>query len=252
MSGRFVFGKDITYTWYPLEDNENLSDADVQTLEGLLDSIYIFEREQRPTRDEARNGTGADQTILAWTANSNFGFDFTIDAIDDPNPTEETHSRDFWIAINYQLEAGEQIQTARRVLPLERIARHSERLTVTDDDLKELWNEVIDFTKNANERNQKVRQAKIDIQRDFTTDLVDWAQIYNVDELNRATAWKALSYIAVDKREIVGDKFDLLYQHFTAQFEKEMTSIHRLKADRDNDGDPRTVISPRGQKIAHR
>jgi hypothetical protein len=251
-NSRYSFGKDFVYTWFPLENDAELADDQIAVIEGLLDSVYIFATEQRPTRDEAAAGTGATQTINSWTDNGQRGFDIAIDAIEDPEPEAEIYFRDFWIAINYRLEVGGQIQTVRRLLPMARIGGVSEAVEVSDETLIELWPEVVSFTRDGQERCAQVRQANLDMRRDVTTALIQYAEIHNPGELERALAFKALEYIALSKRELAGDKFDLRATQFRKQFDKEMSRLDRLRADSNRDGQPDTNLVQKSQVITLR
>lgn len=244
----FPFGKAFTYTYYPLDDNENLSASDIASIESLLVAVYIFTDEEKPSRDEAISGSGATQTIASWSDNGNLGFDISVAALDDPDPTIIDDERDFWISINYRLEAGEQVQTILRRMRMERIRGHHKRIQVTDTDLKRVWPEIDRYTEDITERLRYTEQAISDIERDMENRRLEWSLHWRPDKLTRAAVYRTLFYAARAKQQVLGDKFNLLKEDFDKEYNQHIARLNILY-DEDNDGDPIVERKAAGQVI---
>ena len=65
----YAFGKDITYRFYPLLDNADMSIASSVTSQ--TPAIYVFD-ETVPTRSDALSGANSIQTISSWSWNAQF------------------------------------------------------------------------------------------------------------------------------------------------------------------------------------
>ena len=112
----YPFGKDFQYVFEPQVDNEP-----VQLPTSDTPAIYIYT--QRPSRSNGRTGGGSPvQTIASWTETDAYSRTFTVSAISDPDPTNESTIPvyEYWIAINYRLQTGAQQQTEIRRLQMER------------------------------------------------------------------------------------------------------------------------------------
>lgn len=232
----YPFGQDFTYTFYPLADNAAVSSIPSQT-----PTIHIFPDSAKPTRSEAAEATptSAVQTISSWASNSNGGYDITVDAIDDPDPTGTMDKRTYWIAINFTLSSSEQTQTVVRALEMERVSGHHKRISITNANITARWPDVTAYV-STGEIDSMITDANTMIREHLRTAGYEWAQIYRPDRLYHASMFKVLDLICLSQVQQRGDKFDLLHQEYSATYKSIMSGI-KTEYDADNDGEPDTA-----------
>jgi hypothetical protein len=230
----YPFGQSFTAWFFPLVDD--------QTPAGLLTSsnlvaIYVFD--QMPSRNAAANGTGAVQTITSWTWDaSKNGFSYSIAAISDPDPTSTTPVRTYWRAINFRLQASQQVQTVLQSFDLERVTGPAFTIEVSDSDLAAYFPQVTSYS-SAAQRLAYVAQAKEEVRARLRVKGFQWAKIHRADRLDMAVTFKALSMLMLAQVQQPGDKFAMKYTEFKSMYENALESI-QFEYDADGNGQPET------------
>lgn len=229
----FKFGVDIIYKFYPLKDEIASDDAFDITRFGTP-TIYLYT--DKPTRAAAIAGTGAVATISSWSNTTDGrGKQFTIPAIDDPDTSAESANYQYWLAINFVLQSGEQTQTVLRMLPIKRLMGHHSTAMPTVEDLESIHPNIgeyffdhvlLDALQNAlNIIKLRLKSAGW-----------DYANIWNPDELRLAVAYKTLSELALSQIAGGGAWSDK-QKEYKSTYESLIKEIEFL-IDKDTDGEP--------------
>lgn len=233
----YAFGKDITYRFYPLLDNADMSIASSVTSQ--TPAIYVFD-ETVPTRSDALSGANSIQTISSWSWNATKKYwSFTIAAIDDPHPDSNIFTRIYWISINFILQSDEQTQTLIKPLQLERVVGHDRTVSVTEADLQVYFPQVVAYSSDV-QRNAYIRQAIEEVKATLKAKGYDWAKIQRADRLDMCVTYKALSMILLSQVQEPNDKFFIKYQEFKNSFNLNLDSL-RLEYQAMEAGELREV-----------
>ena len=218
----YPFGQNISYSFYPLLDNENLSVSSSVTSQSP--DIYIFP-ENAPSRGDAASGSGSIQTITTWTwSNQKKAWSFTISPIADPDPSSDIQTRQYWIAINFILQTGQQTQTVVKPLQLCRVVGHDRVVTVNQEDLKRYFPQVEAYSSEL-QRAAYILQAIEEVKAGLRTKGYEWAKIQRADRLDLCVIYKALSMIMLSQIQEPGDKFFIKYQEFKGNFSQAFESL---------------------------
>jgi hypothetical protein len=238
----YPFGKNITYWFQPLVDNEVPSTLlTVQT-----PAIYVFDTQ--PTRNQAAAGTGAVVTISSWAWDAERqSFHFTIPAIDDPDPTGSAGVEDYYIAINFRLQATEQIQTVLKPLTLERVLSQDRPLNVTQNDLRDHYPHIDSYSTDT-QRERYIAQAILHVKNKLDRAGYKWARVNRPDELKLAVTLKALSMLLFVASQENGDKHWVKHEALEREFALVFEGI-KLGYDSDGDGLPDTTTAGGGTLI---
>lgn len=228
----YPFGQDFKYTFYPIVDEKEALDIpDPQT-----PTIYIFsDSDGTPSRSVAIAGTGADQTISSWTKRG-AGFEFTISALTDPDVNSTQDKRTYWLAINFLLKAGGQVQTIIRALEMERVAGHHKSIGVTAVDIGEMWPGVTSYLSEA-QITALIALSTEELRALLKNRSFEWAQVYRPDRFRLAVIFKTLMHVMLNQRRDVGDNFDRNYEEYKVIFNSTIGSI-KVEYDTDNNGQP--------------
>ena len=221
----YAFGQDITYKFYPLLDN---ADATISsTVQSQTPNVYVFD-ETVPTRIDASTGTNSIQSITSWNWNSTGKYwSFTISAVDDPDPDSNVPVRIYWVAINFILQVGEQVQKIIKPLQLERVVGHDRTVTVTDKDLETYFPQIVAYSSDV-QRKAYIRQATEEVKANLRMKGYEWAKIQRADRLDVCVIYKALAMILLAQVQEPNDKFFIKYQEFKNGF---LTNIDSLKIE---------------------
>lgn len=228
----YSFGADFTFWFYPLVDD---APAEVPAaVQSQTPAIYIFQ-DTPPSRAAAADGTGAVQSITSWTWNSaKNGWSFSVDGIDDPDPTGGSSLRTYWLAINFKLSSGEQTQTVLRAVELERPAGHLKAVEVTDSDLRRVYAQVDAYSTEA-QRRQFVQLGLDQVKAALKAKGFKWGQLTRPDELKLAVIYRALAMLFLGQIESPGDKFSGLYDQFVGLAQVQLDGLS-IEYDSDKDG----------------
>ena len=225
----FPFGRDFTYQFFPLADDDAVLSLPTQS-----PTIYLFAHTSKPGYTEARNGTNAFATINTWTANQHSGFDISIPAIDDPAPTSSLLSYTYYIALNFVLTSSEQTQCVIRSLEMERVVGHHKRIAVTDVDLRSHWPALADYC-SSTELNAYIELVRSAIREELRAEGYDWCMIYRPDRLYHACVYKCLDLACLSQLQSQGDKFDKLHDQFSGFYKQTIAGL-KIEIDSNKDG----------------
>jgi len=218
----YPFGQSITYWFYPLLDNETASIP--SALLTQTPAIYVFD-ETVPTRSDAATGTNALSTITSWVWNyQKRAWSFTVPAINDPHPDSNIPSRQYWIAINFRLQAAGQVQTVVKPLPLVRVVGHDKVVSVTQDDLKKYFPQVEAYSSEL-QRMAFISQATEEVKAALRAKGYEWAKIQRADRLDLCVIYKALSMIMLGQIQEPNDKFSIKYIEYKQSFSNALDSL---------------------------
>ncbi len=202
----YPFGRAIAYTFYPVADEAPVDKIPTQTA-----TLYVFT--SKPSRAVALAGTGAQQTATAtWTANAN-SCSFTIVAINDPNTGNDVLSVEYWVAVNFILEAAGQTQTVIRSLELEKVRAHDRIVGITEKDLTNIYPSATTYASGA-QIVALIAAVKAELQSKLKDQGYQWAQIHRPDRFNTVVTYMALAKIVSGQIQRAGDHFDRLYEEW--------------------------------------
>lgn len=206
----FLFGKAITYTFYPVQEKDYVS------LTGVTDNpaIYVYKDTGKPMRAEAAAGTDNGHlvgvAITSWSATADGnGKSFTIPAITDPEPDGATETRTYWLAINFKLVNSGSTQTIIRALPLQRVSAHHKAISTAAADLEAIY-PTIDDHASSTAQTAAITTATTAAKLYLEALGFDWAEIWRPDFLSTAISYKALSLLMLAEIADTGDKWELL------------------------------------------
>lgn len=223
------FGIDIARKFYPL-----LNDLPIQ-LPTQDPDIYVFSA--YPTLNDARDGGGAVATITSWTQNTSSPYDcsYTIPAIDDPDPESNIPQRTYYIAINFTLQASEQVQTVIQAIILERVSGSPETPGVSYLDLTAVYPAASAYA-NASQLQDHINTATNKIDLKLNARGIRRSDIQNISALNQAIVYGALR--GFTRSQIAnggGDKFVTMYELYSEEYMEIMKDIN-LSVDTNRDG----------------
>jgi len=232
-----LFGQDITYNFYPINERDFVSLASVTT----DPAIYIYKEGYKPDRTSAAAGTDngglVGVAITSWsTTTDGNGKYFTLPAIDDPDVTSSTDKRTYWAAINFYLQDSEQKQTILRALPLERIAAHHKAVGVTVANLEEIFPTIDSYVSATNQTNA-ITTATTRCKVDLEAHNYEWAELWRPDRLATAIAYKALSNLMFGLVQDAGDRWFELGKEYNGVYTSVLESLRVERID-EPDEDP--------------
>jgi len=230
----YVFGKAITYEFYPLDEEGLRIDMSAVT---DAPTIYVFT--SKPTRTAAIAGTGAAQTVSSWSnTSSNNGKTFTITAISDPDPTSETERYTYWVAINGKLVNSGQSQCWLRALPIRRADAQSGIVSSSQGDLEAVFDNIDSFA-TSGEQTAAINLAETETKIALEAANYEWARIWEPNDLNQAVTYKALAIILMSKIQEPNDKWHTLSAHYDRIAETIRRNVN-LRYDETNAKEPTT------------
>lgn len=201
----YIFGKDIDYKLYTFEDGTALPSIPNQSY-----TAYIFTDLNQPSREQAIAGTGALVTINAThtTGHANV-IQFTIPAIDDPDPNALIKEYKYWISVNFVLKLSEQTQTIVRQFPICRVVAQDKAIGVTASKIESMYPDVYSYLSEA-QVSAQIALAQSLLIADLKNKGYLWAQVYRPDELFSALLFKSLEFVYMSQIKNNGDKFAIL------------------------------------------
>lgn len=213
----YNYGADFPFRLTVLEDGTKLESL----VTGQSATLYLFEN--LPDRAAAAAGTGALATVSA-TQNSPFFLEFTVPAIDDPDPAGSIESRSYYAAINFKLQASEQTQTIIRELIISRPFGHDKPVDVDADMIKRRWVEAGEYRQD-HEIRDLINLAVDAVRNDLEQRGLSWARIYRPDKLRQVIISKTIEAICDSQMQNAGDRFHILSQKIHAEGSALLSSI---------------------------
>lgn len=228
MSDRYVFGKDITRRFYPMEANEPLN------LPTQTPTIYIFN--SQPSRDKAIAGTDAIETILTWTAASVTPFErtYTISALDDPDADSSSQSAIFWEAINFTTKLSGEIQTVIRAFVVERVEGPDSEPGTTAADLIDIYPAITAYL-TPKQLDAHLRLAQDELKIDLEAMGIRWSRVHELSKLKLILAWKTIALSSESQIKTAEDKFDRRADLYNSKYERGLKNVV-IPYDSDGDG----------------
>lgn len=227
----YPFAQDLTVTFYPIVGDEKVTPS------GDSPSIYYFDDDNKPDRDDALNGTNAinsGSAITSWSNTSDGdGKSFTVPAIPDPDSSDDKEVYTYWLGVNFTLETSGDTVTVIRALPMRRVDAHLETLVLSDSDLTERWPAVDDYTVDSSQRDAFIDDAIEDIKEELWNKGYEWARIHEADRLKAAAVYRTLAMIALSQIREENDRFGVLHRSFMESYQKKISRL-RMLYDSDN------------------
>ena len=239
----FVFGQSFTARVYPLVDDDAFTPG--MTAANLV-SAYLFDAQ--PTRAAAASGTGAlPVTIAGWTWDATNGaFAVSVPALNDPEPTAADPDRTYFLAVNWRLEAGQQVQTTVQPLVLMRLRSQGAGLYVTAADLEDYYPDITAYGTPA-QLAATIAQASDDVRGKLQALGYRWAGVTRPDRLKQVVVLRVLSIVMLAQVQASGDKF---YGKFTEYRAMYLEALDGLKVEYDLSGDGVPDAEPVGTQPA--
>jgi hypothetical protein len=225
----YQFGKAFTVTYYP-------TDTEGDAIKASTDApnIYLFGHDNKPGRDVILSGTGAIETVTSWTKNGS-GYDITFAAVDDPEPDSHLNTRDYYIGINFTLEAGEQVQARMIAIQLSRPLGYDNELNITSCDIEKYFHTVDDWITN-HQQDSFVNEAIEWVRNQIRDNGYHYALITNPEDLRIAVIQRAINRIAMSLIADGNTGFIALKDDSMSEANKTLTRLQAL-IDTDADGE---------------
>lgn len=228
----FAWGKDISYTFYPLVDDEPIS------IISQTPAIYVF-TDSKPTYAQAAAGTGNIQAITTWTETATFSRTFTIDGIDDPEPTNEAVERVYWLAINFRIDTSEQIQTVLKALPMNRVHGHGNKVDVDHEDIKNVFHTALSYV-DGPRLTRLIEDSEIQIKTILQSRGYRWAYFSRMDRLELLIRYRVVMTILLNEIQQGNDKFNIKYTEIKSVYESLYQGL-KLEYETDLHGQPNEI-----------
>lgn len=236
------FGKSFTYTVTAYDDGSKIPSIPTQTVDA-----FIFDT--RPSRADASDGTGAIQS-QNYSHTADDIIEIPFDAVDDPEPTGTISRHTYYVAVNFVLEAAEQVQTIIREVIFERVSAKDKIIGVTRDQIEQVYPDIYSFLSDA-QVEAHIELARKELIADLKNQGTEWSQVHNPDELYNALLFKALQYVHASQIQRQGDRFSVLENSSKAAYQSVIRNL-KLTVDSDKDGAPDSQRRTGGLLIAVR
>lgn len=224
---QYVYGKDITRTFYPLEGSEPLK-LPTQTI-----TAYLFDTKPNKTQGEA--GTGAIDTAeqVSQSGLSPFQIVYKFDAIERESYDSP---RVFWEAINLVTQEAGETQTIIRSFKVSELEQLDSAPEIRIKDIKSAFPAINNYLADG-EIQAFVDLAQEELKLYFLSRGIKWERIYDQHELKLVIAYKAISDAAFSQIMTQNDRHHLRHQQFGKKYE-DLFSLVKVKYDRTNAGQP--------------
>lgn len=232
----YLFGQDFTYNFVPVDPENG------QTVNPVAQTPAIYVFDEKPSRTVAAAGTGAIQSITSWDEATAGIRPITVDAIDDPDPTSDSITEQYWIAINYIISSGEQTQTILKRLKMARATSQESLIGADAEDIKDVAPAISEYYSDG-ELNDFVTFATDDLKDELGAAQVEFARVRNPDRLLRVVVYKALVYAYTEQIQTQNDKHDRKRDLYQGRFERALAAV-RLDYDSENTGDATEETTP--------
>lgn len=224
-----VFGKAILRSFIA-DDRSNYL-----TLPSQAPTIYVFD--YQPSDTQARAGTNAIATISTWTQTGTNNT-YTIPAIDDPEPSGAVIEKEYWEAILYRLETGEQQQLKLRMFYIVRADALESVPATTKQDIKDVWNGVTSYISDA-QLDAYLPLAETEMR--MQVGLSKWSTLSKLSEAKIVLAYKTIELMAAFQvAKGNQDKFVWLHEYAKEKYNSLFSKLH-FPEDADRDGFPEQV-----------
>jgi len=233
-----VFGKSITRSFI-VDDGEG-----ALSLPSQSPTIYLFTTQ--PTRIDAIAGTGATQTITAWTAN-NSSYDYQFAAVTDPDPASSNAEIEYWEAIKYVLQTAGSVQTKIRSFTIARAEVAISKPGTSLQDIKDVWSGVSNYIGDS-QLGTFLEEAETLMRLKFGKKA--WVRLGDLEDAKFALAYKAIILMAETQiaKGFQGDKFEKLAIIFQNRY-KEILASTSFPQDTDGDGKEDSIITKSARVI---
>lgn len=239
----YIFGAPFTRRYFPEQDGQTVNLPDVAP------TIYIF-GETQPSLTDASAGTGAVQTITTWEKNENSPYDFayTVDTINDPDPSSPVWCRTYWEAIKVKtLESGTPIVLVRS-FELERPGLGDSFPRVTSLDLISVYPTITSYL-SEDQLTDHIQLALTEIKLELEAKGLDWSSLKKRDRLFLAVAYKALAASVFSQIRDPNDKHALRWREWKEQSAKCLNLANSLPQDKNRDGSSETIEAASSNQI---
>jgi len=233
MANKYYFGEDLTVFYHYREDSEPSTDSP---------TIYLFE--DMPTRAEASAGTGAIKTISSWSdSERDFAKKFTVTAVSDPDATSSNRLEDYFLAINYTLQASGDTVTDIQEIFIERPIGNTSSLNVNVRDIIAVESQIYnDLDEGFIE--SKIEQAINEMKLELKKQGYEFDKVKNKHDLKLPVIYKTIAEISLSQLTGLGDDNDVRNDKYEAKFLKAMKYLE-IQYDRDGDGDVDLKAKPK-------
>ena len=228
MANRYLFGKALTFTYYPIESDGTA------IVPNALSSAYVFE--DKPDRTDALAGTGALQTLGSWSDIGDGGYSIAVTGIDDPDPDGDNYERSYWIVFNYTLTAAEQVQTDIVEMVLARPVGYGAELSIDTTDLESFFPKIDGFL-SGDEQLNLIDEAIAHVKAVLRSKRWEYWMITEPEELRQAAIWRALYMSALSLIATGDEGLDVLLENARAEYQTAIARID-IELDTDLDGEP--------------
>lgn len=224
-----VYGKDITRTFWPEDENGNPIELPSQA-----PSIFLFEAQ--PSRADAVAGTGALSTCTYWaqSASAPYPCTYTLPAINDPLPDSLTPVKGYWESLKFVAQTSEEAQVVIRYFEMNRVQALATRPGTTIADLTAIYPAAAAYASNANLQ-AAIDTAEAEMRIEIEGKGIAWSGVADLSKTKLALAYKSLANLMLAQIAQTGDKHQTRYEEFRRMYSELMKSIE-LKFDSDRDG----------------
>ncbi len=205
----YPFGQDFNYIFEPIIDDEALISIPAEAA-----TLYIFR--DRPTRPQSQSGSGAVATASTTWGSGESKITFTVPAIIDPNPTDESADWIYYASVNFLLKTSGQTQTVTRPITLQRVRGQNKPLNVTFTDLTSVYPHIGLYSDSSKFKLHLNTAIEI-VKSNLRSQQFEWSLIYRHDSLKLVVILKTLSIIMLGESQLGNDEFRELSDRYEFQ-----------------------------------
>ncbi len=240
---RYAFGQDFNYVFTPYVDGEPTKASHSHTAKLL---VYSTE----PSRSQVTDETGQLATYTTTWESGASSMSFSVEAIDDPRPTDTDKDETYWVGIKYLLESGGQTQIVIRALLLERSRGTSALLDVTVADIEDQFKQITTYVSPVEILDQIAIQKEL-LKVELESKGYEWAQIWRPDKLKRAVVFATLGALCANESKRDGDQFDKLSRRFDTNAQG-FLKVVSIEYDQSDNSEPDAVVQGAGFSVVVR
>jgi hypothetical protein len=233
----YDFGKSITRTLYPLENDLPI---DLPTQNPTID---LFS--SQPSLADALAGTGKVRTSVAtWTEShtSPYARTYAHDPINDPDTSSNVPCRGYWEAIKFVISGGGQTQMVLRQFEVERTQAQSILPSVLKADLVLIFPGLSTYAGDT-DITGFITLATDWVKTEIEGMGVDWGKFPDLSKLKQPICYKALQMFAESQMKR-NPEFEKIAERNLGDYNFLMKQI-KLKYDSDGDGATDSTNQPK-------
>ena len=230
---KYLFGKEISYSWTPVKDGEPISIF-------AITAARLYSAE--PSNDQLLDTDGSETTNLVESVTSGFGsatdnqWLLPFSAITDPTPYDNSRYEHYYAVVNFTYDDGGATQFTNERIFIYRPDAVGSRMSVSSSDVLALEGKIGDIKPSSFIDNHAALAIK-KIKRRLAGLGLEQRQLVDPEELNDAALYLTTAYCCKD---LAGGSNEFWWQKYESYLEdyNEVFAATDVNIDADDDNRP--------------